>query len=94
MRLIQVTLAATATPITTNTALYASSLTIQNNTAHATRVGDNTVTASKGISLVVSGAIGSTLQIQPSTPRGIHLSEVYIFGTAADVIDVLYEGPA
>lgn len=92
MRLIQVTLLAGATAITTNTNLYASVLAVQNNAAAVCRVGDNTVSATKGIALAAgSTTTQNALVIAPATPRGIHLSEWFLFGTAAQVIDVLYE---
>lgn len=89
MRIIQVTLGAAATAITTNTNIYCSALTIQNNAAAVVRVGDSTVSATKGISLAAAG-VGST-NLTFAFPRGAHLSDWFLFGTAAQVIDVLYE---
>lgn len=88
MRLISVTLGAAATPITTNTSIYASMIIVQDNATHSVRLGDNTVSATKGILLGLGGG-SSTITL--AFPRGAHLSEWYLFGTAADVIDVLYE---
>lgn len=90
MRLIQVTLGAGATAITTNTAIYASFMIIQNNAAAVVRVGDNTVSATKGIALS-GGAPGGSATAQLTIARGAHLSEWYLFGTATQVIDILYE---
>lgn len=90
MRLIQVTLTAAATPITTNTGLYASTLTIQANTAANVRVGDNTVSTSKGI-LLSLGAPGGSATFTMAFPRGTHLSDWYLFGTTTQLVDVLYE---
>ena len=89
MRLIQVTLGAGATPITTNNNIYCSMLAINNNAAAVVRVGDNTVSATKGISLAAAG-VGST-SLTFAFPRGTHLSDWFLFGTAAQVIDILYE---
>jgi hypothetical protein len=88
MRIIQVTLGAGATPITTNNNIYCSMLAIDNNAAAVVRVGDNTVSATKGISLAATGGI-ATLTF--AFPRGTHLSDWFLFGTAAQVIDILYE---
>lgn len=95
MRLIQVTLGAGATQISPNLngpnqsgQVYCSVLIIQNNSTHNVRVGDNTVSATKGILL---GPSGGTVTTQPLILRGTMLAQWYLFGTAADVIDILYE---
>lgn len=85
MRTIQVTLGATATQVTTGQ-IYSPFVIIQNNASHSIRVGDNTVTSSKGINVSASGSI----TIQRSDNR-ILLKSYYIFGTQNDVIDILYE---
>jgi hypothetical protein len=94
MRLLQVTLGAAATPITTDKNLYASFLIIQNNAAAAVRVGDNTVSASKGILLSGGTAPGGSATNQFPFPRGTHLSDWYLFGTSTQIIDILYEPSA
>jgi hypothetical protein len=90
MRLIQVTIGAAATQITANQ-IYASVLLIQKNTANNCRVGDKTVTSSKGI--VVPA--GNTTPVAPlkigRSDNRIPLFEYYIAGTQNDVVDVLYE---
>lgn len=99
MQTIQVTLLATATPIVAPSATQTSTqariafqvLTFQNNSAHVCRVGDASVSATKGIAL----AAGSTTTqppytIAPHLEYAADLSEFYIFGTAGDVIDVMY----
>jgi hypothetical protein len=94
MRLIQLTLGSLATPIvpaaTTNTLpIWVSTLVIQNNAAAAIRIGDNTVTSTKGIALNPSAVGPETLTFQ--MVRGSLLSQWYIFGTAGNIIDILYE---
>jgi hypothetical protein len=95
MRLIQLTLGAAATQITPNTnttstmPIYVSTLIIQNNAAAAIRIGDNTVTATKGIALNPS-AVGPEL-VTFQMVRGSLLSQWYIFGTAGNIIDIMYE---
>jgi hypothetical protein len=92
MRLIQVTLRAGATPITLNSTLSASSVAIQNNAAAVCRVGDNTVSATTGIALAPGATTTQpSLVITPCKPQGIHLSDIFLFGTAGQLIDILYE---
>lgn len=90
MRLIQVTLGAGATQISSNSGIYCSILIIQNNAAAVVRIGDNTVSATKGIALA-SGSPGGSSTVQPIIVRGTHLQDWWLFGTAAQVIDILYE---
>lgn len=87
---IQVTLGSSATQITT-THVRCSEWMIQNNAAHNIRFGDSTVTSSKGIVLVSGtpgGSYTSTGSMNGSQPVLDDLSQWYISGTAADVIDV------
>lgn len=88
---LQVTLGASATQISPH-GINFKQLVIQNNATHSIRVGDSTVVAGaygtgKGL-LITTGGNSNTgaLPIQ----SGI-LSNWYIAGTAADVIDVFYE---
>lgn len=93
MRLIQLTLGSGSnTQISANSSIYCSALVIQCNAAHNIRIGDNTTTSSRGILLAAaSPAPGGSITVQPFIIRGTHLSEWFIAGTAADVIDILYE---
>jgi hypothetical protein len=90
MRLIQVTLGSAATPIVAKGVQPANSLPfqtliIQNNAAHAIHVGDSTVSSGKGIQLTTGGSLTIQLGLEYSSD----LYEFFLFGTAADVIDVL-----
>ena len=94
MRLIQVTLGAGATQISPNLngvgqsgQVYCSLLIVQNNATHNVRDGDNTVSATKGILLFPTAS--TTDQI--FAIRGTMLAQWYLYGTQADVIDILYE---
>lgn len=91
MRLIQVTLGTAATRITTGK-IYTPSLFIQNNAAAVVRLGDNTVSATRGIALSpsVAGAPGGSFTNYRPDNR-IFLDSYFLFGTAGQVIDVLYE---
>lgn len=99
MQIIQVTLLAVATPILAPSATQTpsqnriafQSLIIQNNSAHSCRVGDASVTATTGIALA-SGSTTSQipLVITPPLEYSSDLSEYFLFGTAGDVIDVMY----
>ena len=60
-------------------------MTVQNNATHAMRIGDKTVTSSKGISLSPGGALTFSLGLDYAT----RLCEFWAVGTAADVLDVM-----
>ena len=85
MRIGQCVLGAAATQLTTVNRRFAQ-LVIQNNSADNVRVGDNTVSSTKGILLNPGGFFDGRLSIA----RG-RLGDYYLFGTAGDVIDYLYE---
>ena len=87
-RSIQVTLGAGATQIVTAPTPF-NQMTIQDNAAAVCRVGDSTVSGTKGISLVAAGAAGSSLTIGPFSGIQGDASQFWVFGTAAQVIDVL-----
>lgn len=95
MRLIQVTLLATATPVVKkgvqpSNSLPFQTLVIQNNAAHVVRVGDSTVSASKGIALAAgSTTTTSPLIVSPGLEYTSDTYEWYLFGTIGDLIDVL-----
>lgn len=91
MRILQVTLLAGATPITTSK-IYTPSLIIQNNAAAVVRVGDNTVSATRGMVLqpVTAPAMSNYLKIDRSDNR-VPMFNYFLFGTATQVVDVLYE---
>jgi ribosome biogenesis protein Tsr3 len=95
MFLTQVTLTAAATKIIPSNVTPApqngqqyQKIIIQNNATHVIRVGDQTVSATKGISVAVAG----TLDISGLIDYGQDLTDFYIFGTATDVIDVMVLG--
>lgn len=86
VRLVQVTLGAGATQVS-STATPVRQIMFQNNATHDCRIGDSTVTTSKGIKLIAG--VG-TLNSGPIISYASNLADWYIAGTAADVIDVLY----
>jgi hypothetical protein len=95
MRLLQVTMTGTAVPIIAKGVQPANSLPFQvlifqNNAAHLIRLGDSTVSSTKGIVL----ASGSTttqppLVISPGLEYTSDAYEWYAYGTNADVLDVI-----
>lgn len=97
MRLLQVTLTTAATPILTKGNQPANSfpfqvLTIQNNSNAIIRVGDYSVSATKGIQISPTGAGSSDIPwfvLSPGLEYTSDLYEWFIFGTAGSVIDVL-----
>jgi len=92
MRVIEVTLGSGATQITPNvnsgesTPIWVSTLVLRPTTTAAT-LGDNTVTATKGIVIAAS----ATLSLTFSAVRGSLLSQYYFYGTNGNVVEVLYE---
>ena len=70
--------------------LYVQQLIIQNNGSHNCRVGDVTVSSTRGILLAGStppgGSISNTTPINYAT----YLSDWWVSGTSGDVIDFLY----
>ena len=90
MRIGQITLTSSATPLIAagSPNVYASALQVQNNSIHNARVGDNTVTASRGVAI---GSVGGGFYTAPCPPKGTLLNQWFVFGTAGDVIDFLYE---
>lgn len=92
MPLLQVTLGAGATQVSTQN-IFCRQIFFQNNAANVVRVGnDNTVSATKGMALApaAGGNPGGSLNSGPSPIYYTYLSDWWLFGTAAQVIDVLY----
>ena len=90
MRLLQVTLGATATPIVAKGVQPANSLpfqtlVIQNNSANSCRIGDSSVSATRGILLSPSGSV----TLAPALEYTSDVYEFYIFGTSGSVIDIM-----
>lgn len=89
--LIQVVLGAGPTQVQVPTAaippIQCRQVIIQNNSGAACRVGDNTVSAAKGIYLSV-GPGGGSFNTGPSVAYNSYATDFWIFGTAASVIDV------
>ena len=92
MRIFQVTMTGSAielAPLLTQTAgqIYCSVLQLQNNGGNDMRVGDNTVTTSRG--QIISS--GGGLYTAPCPPKGTRLADWWVIGTSGDVLDGLYE---
>lgn len=87
-RTIQVTLGAGATQISATAAPF-NQMDVQDNAAATCRLGDANVSATRGISLVAAGAAGSKHTVGPFSGQQGDASQWYLFGTAAQVIDVM-----
>jgi hypothetical protein len=89
-RTLQVTLGAGATQVSA-TAQPCRQVIIQNNAAHACRYGDVDVSATRGIYLA-PGTGGGAANIGSAFGAliAIDLSELYLYGTQNDVIDIWY----
>ena len=87
---LQVTLLATATQVsTTKPPIQCRQVIIQNNAAHSVRLGDSTVSATVG-QYLAAGPGGGGFNSGPADIYNTYLTDLYLFGTAADVIDVFY----
>jgi hypothetical protein len=100
--LLQVTIAATGVPqqiskslpannqqgnaVFNNESIFFQQITFQNNGSNPMRLGDRSVSATRGIILGPSGSNTSTVPINYST----YLSDWWLEGTAGDVCDILY----
>lgn len=91
--LTQATLGAAATqlvpPASAQAQIMCRQIIIQNNAAHTMRIGDSSVSATKGIFLAL-GPGGGSFNSGVVTIYNSYLSDFYAFGTAADVVDILY----
>lgn len=87
-RLIQVTLGAAATQISVTTAFF-NFMIVQNNSGAVCRLGDASVSATKGISLPASDTTNSVESVGPFSGQQGDASQFYLFGTANGLIDVL-----
>jgi hypothetical protein len=78
-----------AIPANIPTATYVQQLVIQNNAGHTLRIGDSTVSSTKGI-VISPGSPGGMFNGGGFINYGSYLSDWWLFGTSADVIDILY----
>jgi hypothetical protein len=69
--------------------IYVQQLMFQNNSASAVRVGDWSVSATRGI-LLAAGTPGGSTNLGAFINYGTYLSDWWLFGTAGTVIDILY----
>jgi len=83
MRILQVALSGPRTQLTTSQ-IYSPYVVFQNNTGSAIRIGDNTTTTTKGISIAANGS----LIVQRADNR---IPLFSYFASGAGSLDVLYE---
>ena len=85
-----VTVSASSVALVTSTTrnVYASLLIIQNNSGATCLIGGSGVSATRGIQLA-TGTPGGSATMQFSSPRGICLNQVFIYGTGT--VDFAYE---
>ena len=84
----QVTLGAGATQVSTTPIPFRQAM-IQNNATHAVRVGDSAVSATRGANLLPN-SVGSVNLGTFTAAVADDLSQYWLFGTATDVIDIIY----
>lgn len=86
----QVTLGAGATQVTTQS-IYAKWVVFQNNAAASMRLGDSTVSATRGMYLA-GGPGGGTANPVPFSPVSqTNLKFWYVFGTSGQILDYAYD---
>lgn len=89
---LQVTLGAAATQVSTLSIPCRQAI-IQNNAAHSCRFGDANVSATRGIYFAAGPGGGSTnLGQAAGALEAVDLSEIWLYGTQNDVIDIWYAG--
>lgn len=54
------------------------------------RLGDSSVSSTKGIQLLAAGVSGSVFKTDPSVAYAQYLSDFWIQGTATQLVDVFY----
>jgi hypothetical protein len=70
--------------------LYVQQLVIQNNSGATLRIGDVTVSATRGLLLPSAAAPPNSANLGAFINYGTYLSDWWCFGTAGDVVDFLY----
>jgi hypothetical protein len=92
-QLLQTTLLATATqlaaPSSPTAQIQCRQVIIQNNAAGTMRVGDSTVSSTKGI-LLAAGPGGGSFNSGPVDCYNSYLSDFYVFGTVSQIVDVFF----
>lgn len=91
VRTMQVTLGAAATPMISSGDINFKWVIFQNNSTHTMRLGDANITTSRGLLLLAGPAGGSYTQQPFSSPQTGTLAAWYVFGTAGDVLDIIYD---
>ena len=88
VRLIQVTLGSGATQVSATTAPFDIMLVQNNDATHDARLGDSTVTTSKGINVLHGGGLPIVIE-KPQGGSPGDASNFYVIGTQNSLIDVL-----
>lgn len=84
---MQVTIGAGVTSILPAGNITCRWIVFQNNAANTMRIGDSSITSSRGVKLLAGGSFYQGY----SGPAAFSLSGWYVQGTQNDVIDVIYE---
>ena len=90
MHYLKVTIGSGSTQFTT-TRTPIREIFIRNKAGHTMNIGDSTITGTLGIQLSASSAGSqSDLHLGPTTGLNMDLTDFYVSGTAADILDVVY----
>jgi hypothetical protein len=90
MKLLQVIIGASATQFTTAD-IPVRQIMVQNNAAHSMRIGDSSVSSTKG-ALLASGSPGGSINMGPFYDNPENLKDWWVSGTQNDVVDIIYLG--
>lgn len=91
VKTLQITQTGSAVAVSANAGTYARWVVFQNNAAAAARIGDGSVTATRGYALAAANA-SPPLILQPM-PNGAHydLNQWSTIGTNTQLLDVIYD---
>lgn len=88
MKFLQVTIGAAATQFTTSD-IPIRQIIVQNNATHSMRIGDASVSSTKG-ALLASGSPGGSINLGPFYDEPDNLKNFWVSGTQNDLVDIMY----
>lgn len=93
MKLLRVTIGASATQVSTTSIPVCQAIVQNNNITNTVRVGDSSVTATTGINLgpaASAGLPGGSVSLGPFPAFNADLMNLYVAGTNGNVVDIFY----
>ena len=93
MKLLRITIGASATQVSATSIPITLAIVQNNNITNRVHVGDSSVTSSTGLVLepaASAGAAGGSLTLGPFDKFNADLMNLYVAGTSTNVVDILY----